>query len=197
MMPQDESYSGLNWSTTACAAAMRPGRDSRSILASAPQWRGARSEEVKMAWTWKAGLAGLVIVAASTDAPAQTAPSRPYAGMQARTIKPLSDEQIADLKAGRGMRLALAAELNGYPGPSHVLELVAQLNLSDRQRGSVRQLFAAMKAESIPIGEQLISRESDLDRLFADRTITPEGLKAAIAEIGNLQAGLRAAHLKY
>jgi len=45
----------------------------------------------------------------------------PYAGMQMRSIKALSDQQIADLAAGRGMGLALAAELNGYPGPSHVL----------------------------------------------------------------------------
>jgi hypothetical protein len=41
----------------------------------------------------------------------------PYAGMQTRPIKALSAEQVADLKAGRGMGLAMAAELNGYPGP--------------------------------------------------------------------------------
>ena len=40
----------------------------------------------------------------------------PYAGMQQREVKALSEQQIADLKAGRGMGLALAAELNGYPG---------------------------------------------------------------------------------
>ena len=33
--------------------------------------------------------------------------SRPYAGKQARAIKALSTEQIADLKAGRGMSLHL------------------------------------------------------------------------------------------
>jgi hypothetical protein len=31
---------------------------------------------------------------------------RPYAGLQTRPIKALSAEQIADLKAGRGMSLA-------------------------------------------------------------------------------------------
>ena len=40
-------------------------------------------------------------------------PAQPYAGMQTRQIKALSAEQIADLKAGRGMGLAMAAELNG------------------------------------------------------------------------------------
>jgi hypothetical protein len=48
-------------------------------------------------------------------------------------VKTLSDEQIADLKAGRGMGLALAAELNGYPGPSHAVELAGPLDLSGEQ----------------------------------------------------------------
>ncbi|HYV03741.1 MAG TPA: hypothetical protein VFB82_04100, partial [Blastocatellia bacterium] len=73
----------------------------------------------------------LIIVA--TAANAQT----PYAGMQTRTIKSLSEQQVADLGAGRGMGLALAAELNGYPGPSHVLELADKLDLSVDQRASV------------------------------------------------------------
>ena len=65
----------------------------------------------------------------------------PYAGMQTRPIKALSDQQIADLRAGRGMGLALAAELNGYPGPSHVLELADRLELSTDQRARVQRLF--------------------------------------------------------
>ena len=41
----------------------------------------------------------------------------PYVGSEKRSLKALTDQQIADLRAGRGMGLALAAELNGYPGP--------------------------------------------------------------------------------
>jgi hypothetical protein len=55
---------------------------------------------------------------------------QPYAGLQDRSIKTLSDQQISDLSAGRGMGLALAAELNGYPGPIHAIELAEQLHLS-------------------------------------------------------------------
>jgi hypothetical protein len=44
-------------------------------------------------------------------APAQS--QQPYAGLEVRAIKALSEQQIADLRAGRGMSLALAAELNG------------------------------------------------------------------------------------
>ena len=67
--------------------------------------------------------AALVLISAAV-ANAQT----PYAGMQTRPIKALSEQQVADLGAGRGMGLALAAELNGYPGPSHVqLQRYAEL----------------------------------------------------------------------
>jgi len=121
----------------------------------------------------------------------------PYAGMQTRSIKALSDQQIADLRAGRGMGLALAAELNGYPGPSHLLELADKLGLSDVQRNGALGIFEAMTAETIPIGERLIALEAALDQLFADHTITPEKLSAATAEIGATQAELRAAHLRY
>jgi hypothetical protein len=55
----------------------------------------------------------------------------PYAGMERRAVKALSEQQTADLKARRGMGLSLPAELNGYPGPAHVLELAEALRLSD------------------------------------------------------------------
>ncbi len=95
------------------------------------------------------------------------------------------------------MGLTLAAELNGYPGPSHLLELAAQLGLSDDQRSHIQGLFDAMKAETLPIGERLISQERMLDALFATHTATPEAIAAATATIGDTQAMLRAAHLKY
>jgi hypothetical protein len=66
----------------------------------------------------------------------------PYAGLQMRPIKALSEQQVADLSSGRGMGLALAAELNGYPGPSHVLELADKLDLTTEQRarpGAIRR----------------------------------------------------------
>src|SRR5215216_2241767 len=68
---------------------------------------------------------GLINQGHSPAVPAATA--SPYAGLQARPLKALSEAQIADLRAGRGMTLALAAELNGYPGPLHVIELADAL----------------------------------------------------------------------
>jgi Spy/CpxP family protein refolding chaperone len=122
---------------------------------------------------------------------------QPYAGLQERSIKTLSDQQIADLNAGRGMGLALAAELNGYPGPIHAIELAEQLRLSPDQVGKLRALFEAMKAETIPLGASLISLERQLNDSFADRTITLASLQSSTKEIGATQATLRAAHLKY
>jgi Spy/CpxP family protein refolding chaperone len=121
----------------------------------------------------------------------------PYAGLETRPIKALSDQQISDLRTGSGMSLALAAELNGYPGPRHTLEFANDLNLSDSQRGKVEELFATMKAESIAIGERLIAQEAELDRQFVHKTINAENLSASTQAIGSTQAALRATHLKY
>ena len=144
-------------------------------------------------------LAAVAVAAAIAVAPhvlsAKT--QQPYAGLQVRPIKALSDQQIADLKEGRGMGLALPAELNGYPGPTHVLELAESLQLSEAQRAKVKQLFEAMKAETVPLGERLIAQESELDRQFAGRTVTEASLATATQAIGATQAALRAAHLKY
>jgi len=122
---------------------------------------------------------------------------QPYAGLQTRPIKALSDEQIADLKTGRGMGLALPAELNGYPGPTHVIELAEALHLSEAQRAKMKQLFEAMKAETVPLGQKLIAQETDLDKQFRDRTVTETSLAGATRAIGATQAALRTAHLKY
>src|SRR5262245_58316557 len=78
---------------------------------------------------------------------AAQAPSAPYAGQQNREIKALSPEEIRDLAEGRGMGLAKAAELNGYPGPSHVLELAAPLRLTAEQRAATQALFQRMQGE--------------------------------------------------
>src|SRR6266404_1695531 len=112
-------------------------------------------------------IASLVIIMASAaNATAQTA--SPYAGQQQRTIKALSDQEIADLSEGRGMGLAKAGELNSYPGPLHVLQLADQLALSDAQRAATESLQATMRERAVSIGRQIIEAERTLDRAFAD-----------------------------
>ena len=141
--------------------------------------------------------AGVVAILAGLSSSALAQSAQPYSGMQNRPIKALSDQQVADLKAGRGMGLALAAELNGYPGPSHLIELPDQLGLTSIQLSNLKGMFDAMRAETIPIGEELVAQEEELDRLFAENVISEQQLKAATENIGETQARLRNVHLRY
>lgn len=142
--------------------------------------------------------ASIVLLAVAGTPLASAAQSeRPYAGLEKRAIKALSDQQIADLRAGRGMTLALAAELNGYPGPLHVLENAQALKLTQRQQDRTKSLFVTMKSEVIPLGMRLIEQEATLDHLFAARKITPANLTAATQAIALTAASLRQTHLKY
>jgi Spy/CpxP family protein refolding chaperone len=119
----------------------------------------------------------------------------PYAGLDRRPIKALSSAQIADLEAGRGMGLALAAELNLYPGPTHVLELADEIGLSIEQRARIEAVRAAMTRSAQEAGAGVIDAEAALDRLFAERRADPEALRTAV-ETAAMRAGeLRRVHL--
>lgn len=121
----------------------------------------------------------------------------PYAGLEKREIKALSNEQIAELRAGRGMGLALPAELNGYPGPLHVLELADGLELTPDQRTRTQSLFNEMQRKAAALGERVIEGERRLDAFFASWLATHEKLTAATTEVASLQGELRATHLSY
>lgn len=129
--------------------------------------------------------------------PASRTSSSQYAGYQERDIKSLSAQQMEDLQAGRGMSLALAAELNGYPGPAHVLELSAQLGLTQDQQEITTALMEQMKADAKRLGKDAIESERQLDRLFRNREASEASLALAVERTGLTQATLRASHLKY
>lgn len=146
-------------------------------------------------WRLFAALA-LIAAGAAQAQTAPTAPATPYAGQQQRVIKSLSDSDISGLLAGQGAGLAKAAELNGYPGPAHVLELSKDLHLSDAQAAATRSLMTQHKQEASRLGAALVEAERHLDGLFARREATPADVDQATARIGELQARLRAEHLK-
>src|SRR5687768_6646105 len=124
-----------------------------------------------------------------------TAPS-PYAGEESRPVKSLSREQIDGYLNGRGMGLAKAAELNSYPGPMHVLELKDQLDLTPEQVEHAQRAFDNMKRRATELGRAIVARERELDELFAHKTIDERAMDGKVLEIGQLQAQLRAAHLR-
>ncbi len=120
----------------------------------------------------------------------------PYMGMEGREIKALSADQVAAYLAGNGMGFALPAELNHYPGPKHVLELAAELELTDDQRAQTEKIFREMRDEAQRLGREIVDRERNLDRLFAEGEISGESLTSVVAEIADLKGELRVAHLR-
>ena len=122
-------------------------------------------------------------------------PDRPYAGLEARPIKALAPERVTDLLAGRGAGYALAAELNRYPGPRHVLEQRAALDLRPEQEARVRAVFAAMEQEAQRHGRELVALEAELDRAFAGGAVTPAELARLTAALAAVEGRLRHTHL--
>ena len=119
----------------------------------------------------------------------------PYAGMEAREVTSLSSGQIAELRTGRGMGASLPAELNGVPGPLHVLELKDRLQLSGEQRVALKRISSEMTVAAQRLGGGVIDAEAALDRGFRNGTADQRFIEAATRRIGELNAELRAVHL--
>lgn len=122
-------------------------------------------------------------------------PSAPYAGEQAREIKALSPQEQRAWAEGQGMGLAKAAELNGYPGPMHVLELADRLQLTPEQAAATKSLMDLHKAEVRRLGLQLLEAERELDQLFREKRVTDVVIQSRTDAIAKLQAQIRASHL--
>lgn len=119
----------------------------------------------------------------------------PYTSLEGRDIKALSQDQIDGLQSGQGMGFALAAELNGYPGPRHVLELREELGLSQEQVQECEEIFTNMKTSAERLGYRVVEEERTLDQLFASHTIDAENLARQVATIAELEGQLRTVHL--
>lgn len=138
-------------------------------------------------------LSGLTGLAA-----AQQPLTSPYREQQTSEIRGLTPKEIEDLREGRGMGLARAAELNGYPGPSHVLDAVeaGQFHLSPEQISAVRQLFNAMSDEARRLGDTILKEEQALEAAFRRGTISEPELRQRLARVATLYGELRAVHLR-
>ena len=118
-----------------------------------------------------------------------------YTGQEYREIKSLSSEDIDELQNGKGWGLAKAAELNGMPGPLHLLEMKDEIKLSEVQVRQIEQLYGEMKKEAIPLGLEFITLEKKLNNAFANRTIDEKTLKSLLEQIANTYMALRYVHL--
>ena len=118
-----------------------------------------------------------------------------YTGEVDRVIKSLSAKDIEDLTLGNGMGFAKAAELNGYPGPKHVLEMQEELFLEKEQLTSIKQIFEEMKSQAQSQGQKLISLEKELNDYFSNTTITNDTLETTSKKIAEAKSNLRYIHL--
>jgi hypothetical protein len=119
----------------------------------------------------------------------------PYAGEQTRDIKALSKDDIDEILRGEGWGLAKAAELNGMPGPTHVLDMAVELGLSAEQIERTRRIRDAMRLKAKRIGERFVMEEAELETRFRAGDIAGPELTARISEIEAMRAKLRTAHL--
>lgn len=118
-----------------------------------------------------------------------------YAGMETRDIKALSPEQVNGYRTGAGMGFAMAAELNGLPGPKHVIELADDLHLSEEQRRAAEDIYQRMHERAVALGERVVQAEARLDSICARGELAQDPLKSAISRVAELNSELRYTHI--
>ena len=111
-------------------------------------------------------------------------------------IRGIDSNTIEGYLSGEGMGMALPAELNGYPGPRHVLDLANDLALDNEQQEQMQGLFDDMRSEAIELGKSILSEEAELEQAFREQTADEDFLQAQLNQIGELEARLRYVHLR-
>ena len=129
--------------------------------------------------------------------PATTPPpeASPYVSQETREIKALSTDEVRGYLDGAGLGYAKAAELNGYPGPRHVLDLADSLALTADQRRRVEESFRTMRAEARARGREYVAAEAALDQAFAKGRVDREEVRALAEAAAQIESQVRAAHL--
>lgn len=135
-------------------------------------------------------------LAASIIALPQNIQATNYSGQQNRAIKSLSQSDIEDLENGRGWGLAKPAELNGLPGPVHLLEYEAQLGLSEQQVEAITDIYAMMNEQAKQLGQRYIDQERKLENLLLESDISEDQLQAQVLANAKLLGELRYTHLR-
>src|SRR5712692_5396150 len=152
----------------------------------------------------------VAVALASAEAPTDPAPSHqrsrpealdrlrsPYATLPGAGATGLLPQEVEGLTKGEGMALAMAAELNGYPGPRHLLDAAAAgQDLRPDQREALTRLYDGMMAEAKGKGQEILRAEEELAMRFRHSHIDEAGLREILGQIGQLRAGLRLIHLR-
>ena len=122
----------------------------------------------------------------------------PYAAIPGTAASGLLPEEVEGLTKGQGMALALAAEVNGYPGPRHLLDAAhaGQLELLPDQRETIQRIYDRMLAEAKAKGQEILQAEEGLAMRFRHGHIDEATLRNLLGHIGLLRADLRFIHLR-
>lgn len=108
----------------------------------------------------------------------------------------LTAEVVQQLLNGEGMGLAKPADMNGYAGPKHVLEMKSELALTAEQERRVEAVRQRMLDTAKRLGQRIVDAERSLDAAFKEGRLTDAQLATRVAGIATLQGELRLAHLQ-
>jgi hypothetical protein len=116
-----------------------------------------------------------------------------YTGQEDRIIKSLSSEDIKSLQTGTGDAfggMAKLAELNGYPGPRHVLDLANKLKLTDEQKKNITTIYNDMKKKALELGQKIVNIERIANEEFVNKSITDIQIKQLILKSAEIYGQL-------
>ena len=97
------------------------------------------------------------------------------------TLSALSKEDLKGLRRGHGTPfgdMAKAAELNGFPGPRHVLDLKRN-GLTSKQVSEIEEIYRKMNLLYIKVGAELVAK-AFMDREFKEKRVNSKSLKKMI-----------------
>ena len=120
----------------------------------------------------------------------------PYVEQLDSPVRGLSESEVDNLLNGQGAGYARMAELNGYPGPLHVLDLRSPLNLSAQQTKEIQAVFEQMQSRAKSLGQTIVTKEQKLSDAFASDSITNAELEKQTIELAQLYGQLRKTHLQ-
>ena len=118
-----------------------------------------------------------------------------YVSLLDSEIRGLDQDTIEGYLTGKGLGQALPAELDGYPGPRHTIDMAEELELTEEQLAQVQALFDDMQSAVIPLGDKYLESVAELELAFREGTITDEYLQSQLENITGIEAQMRYVHL--
>lgn len=113
-------------------------------------------------------------------------------------IPGLGADEVAELLEGRGMGQARVADVQGYPGPRHVLDAwgAGTLPLSAGQATRIQEIARTMASEARRVGRLVLDTERELALAFRGGGIDATSLRPRVERIAALRGELRTVHLR-